>query len=131
MRNFFVILAFFNTFSIGIYGQLACTPESISPVLSIVSLYIDFFVIISHNFFRKKTSIKDPSELPELPGEFQTRIQIGDYKEQMIEALMLYDSFDRKAELVVYEGDTRTRVILYYDLNELFLIKGKFLQNSI
>jgi hypothetical protein len=38
---------------------------------------------------------------------------------------MLYDSFDRKAELVVYDGDTRTRVIMYYDLNELFLIKGK------
>jgi hypothetical protein len=69
--------------------------------------------------------------MPELPGEFQTRIQIGDYKGKMSEALMIYDSFNRKAELIVYDGDSSTKIILDYDLNEYFLIKSIFLKTFI
>lgn len=68
-----------------------------------------------------------PAELPKLSKEFQTRVQLNlprADKQKSIDILMLYDWFDKRAELVADENvngdDELATQAFYYDKNEIF-----------
>ena len=66
--------------------------------------------------------------MPKIPKEFQTHL-VGSFsqgtdsgKPKAASYLILYDFFDRRAELIISEDTQRTRQIYYYDKNEFFTI---------
>lgn len=52
------------------------------------------------------------------------RFQATINDEKTADGLILYDSYDRRAELIFTEADKRIRQIYYYDKNEFFTIIG-------
>ena len=53
------------------------------------------------------------------------RFQATINDEKTADGLILYDSYDRRAELIFTEADKRIRQIYYYDKNEFFTIIGR------
>ena len=69
----------------------------------------------------------DPSQLPKLSDEFQTRVEINMYtSSQTAEALILFDANDRRGEIFTRKADkTSRRKIFYFDRNQVFTIQSK------
>lgn len=68
---------------------------------------------------------KDPSNLPKLPQEFQTRIEINVLHENKSEELFVkFDYYDKKGEIIKRTRDKKSRTIYFFDKNELFYLEG-------
>ena len=69
--------------------------------------------------------------MPKLPNQFQVRVEINSIsKNRNMNALIIYDYPERKAEIVYYDNDGSNKQVFFYDKNELFYISGKhFLPN--
>lgn len=68
--------------------------------------------------------ILDPSTLPVLPFEFQTRVQ-ATFQDRTIDFSISYDYYDQKAEVVIQNEVYHDRKVFYYDKNEFFTITSK------
>lgn len=67
----------------------------------------------------------DQNSLPQLPQQFQTRIEmniLNQLKSQQV--FMIYDYNDRRCEMVTSKQNKTTRNLYYFDRDELFTIDG-------
>ncbi|RMZ95134.1 EF-hand domain-containing D1 [Brachionus plicatilis] len=95
-KNVFLI---FILVSKSLTSDLYCNKESISPVA-------------------------DPTTLPKLPAEFQTRVQATFNSERTVEFFLVFDYYDQKAEIITQEEIEHDRRVFYYDKNEYFTISN-------
>ncbi|RMZ95135.1 hypothetical protein BpHYR1_027289 [Brachionus plicatilis] len=66
----------------------------------------------------------DPSNLPKLPQEFQTRIEINILNENRSEELFVkFDYYDKKGEIIKRARDKTSRTIYFFDKNEIFYLE--------
>lgn len=64
--------------------------------------------------------------MPKLPDEFQTRIEINSIKEQKgMEIFVMFDLYDKKAEIIRRVQNKNSRTIFYFDRNEQFFLQGR------
>ncbi|CAF0709533.1 unnamed protein product [Brachionus calyciflorus] len=68
----------------------------------------------------------DPNNLPKLPQEFQTRIELNILHENRSEDLFVkFDWYDKKAEIIKRERAKTSRTVFFFDKNEVFYIEQK------
>jgi hypothetical protein len=60
--------------------------------------------------------------LPILPDVFQTRIQATINNKETVEMLLLYDTFNSRAEFKINKKDGNLTSVFYYDQNLVYSI---------
>lgn len=79
-------------------------------------------IILFYIWFLNRFKILDPSLLPILPDVFQTRIQATINNQETIEMLLLYDTFNSRAEFKINKKDGNITSVFYYDQNLVYSI---------
>ena len=98
-------------------------PQILLPILGILILFVSH-VELQDKFCQPVTQNINPNEFPELPQEFQTRIEINIIDNNLsMEVLVLYDRWDKNGEFTFREKNDRYIQRLKFRDNELFSIR--------
>lgn len=113
----YILLRFFGS----INGAPVCSPDTIKPnaMGKISYFYLNFLELFYYNW---KLKIIDPSLLPILPDVFETRIQATIDNKETVEMLLVYDTFNSRAEFKINKKDENLTSVFYYDQNLVYSI---------
>ena len=91
----------------------------ICDILLIISLGL---LLTGNSYAAEFCQLNKPTnkiELPNFPNEFETRILMTNARNLTSDVLLLYDSYERKAELIVEERGISYKRLYYFDANEI------------
>ncbi len=90
---------------------------------NIIFIFLALLVFISAEPC-KPNNPSDKTSLPPFPDQFETRILMTNARNETSDVLLIYDNFNKKAELVTEENGLSVKRLYYFSTNEFFQIVG-------